>query len=117
MKTNTAATLYSRGLTSGSESWTRTAIAACFWENRKAANVIKSGMLEADSVSVYIPLATAPSIKVGDVLVKGAVTDTISPTFTMSALKAKYANVVVVKSVDLKDFGSPALQHVQIGAS
>ncbi|MBN1535946.1 MAG: hypothetical protein JW908_04380 [Anaerolineales bacterium] len=113
MKTNTSATLYSRSIVNGSEVWTRSAISAVFWENRKAANVIKSGLLAADSAAVYIPDITV-SIKVGDVLVKGAVTKTISPTYTMTNLRADYTTITV-KSVDLMDYGSAHMQHIQVG--
>ncbi len=64
-------TVYHRAVVAGAESYTREQVVAVFWENRKAANVIKSGLLEADSVSVYVPFASAPALnpKVGDVLV------------------------------------------------
>jgi hypothetical protein len=94
-------------------------IAAVHWENRKAANVIASGLLEADSVSVWIPLSLEPSgIGAGDVMVKGNVLDEVNiSTFTMTDLKNKYADVVVVKSVDRYDYGSLAMRHLRIGAS
>lgn len=114
MITNTGATLYAKSVVNGSEVWTRSEIEAVFWENRKASNVIKSGLLQADSVAVYIPGITN-TVKVGDVLVKGIVMDMIAGSFTMSSLKAKYANVIVVKSVDLMDYGSAHLQHIQVG--
>lgn len=115
MKTNTSATLYSRSIVNGSEVWTRSAIPAVHWENRKAANVIKSGLLEADRVAVYIP-DTSISVKVGDVLAKGTVTETISANYTMTNLRADY-DVIAVKSVDLMDYGSEHMQHLQIGGS
>lgn len=115
MKTNTAATLYSRSIVNGSEVWTRSAIPSVFWENRKAANVIKSGLLAADSAAIYIP-DTSVGVKVGDVLVKGAVTKTISPSYTMTNLRADYV-VIAVKSVDLMDYGSAHMQHIQVGGS
>lgn len=117
MKTNTSATLYSRSVVAGAESWSRSVISKVFWENRKAANIIQSGLLAADSVAIYIPDSTL-TIKPGDVFVKGTVTDVIqSGTFTITDLKAKYPNVVVVKSVDLMDYGASHMQHLQIGAS
>ncbi len=115
MKTNTPATLYSRSIVGGSEVWTRSVIDAVQWENRKAANVIKSGLLEADSVAVYIP-GTTCSVKVGDVLVKGTVTKVISPTYTMTNLRADYVTITI-KSVDLMDYGSAHMQHIQVGGS
>lgn len=115
MRTNTTVTLYSRSIANGSETWVRSVIAAGLWESKKAANVIKSGLLEADRVAVYIP-DTSISIKVGDVLAKGTVTETISANYTMTNLRADY-DVIAVKSVDLMDYGSEHMQHLQIGGS
>jgi len=118
VRTNTDCTLYAKTIVNGAEVYTRSVILAVMWENRKAANVIRSGPIEADAVRVFIPFARgALSFKAGDVLVKGVVTDTVGTGFTLSALKAKYANAVTVRSVDTMDYGSPALQHWQIGAS
>jgi hypothetical protein len=128
-------TLYNKYIASGSEKYQRTVIPAVAWENRKAANVIQSGLLAADSVVVYVPLAmgadylkpnawNALTIKtgkwtlaIGDVLVKGTVTDEIITGFTMTDLKAKYDDAVTVHSVDTMDIGSLAMRHWQIGAS
>ena len=117
MKTNTALTLYTRQITNRTESWIRSVVPAVHWENRKAANVLASGLLEADAVSVWIP-GTSVSIKAGDVIVKGIVTDAVdATTFTMTKLKAKYKDVVVVNSVDTYDYGTPNMQHIRVGAS
>lgn len=118
MKTPHDMTVYHKSIVDGAEAWTRQQVPGVFWENRKAANVIKSGLMEADSVAVYVPISPPIlSIKVGDVLVKGLVNDVITPSFTISALKKKYADVVTVRSVDTMDYGSRHMQHLQIGAS
>ena len=117
MRTNTAVTLYSRGISNRAESWTRSVIPAAHWENRKGANVIASGLLEADAVTVWIPDVSV-SIKADDVLVKGTVTKTVNASsYTMSDLKAEYPNAVTVRTVDTYDYGSPAMQHIRVGAS
>lgn len=115
MRTNTDLTLYKKSVVAGAEVWTRSVIENVHWENCKAANVIKSGLLEADSVVVYIPDITV-SIKPGDVITKGTVTKVISETYTMTNLKTDYPNTFTVKSVDVKDFGSVSMQHIQVGA-
>lgn len=115
MMTNTAATLYSRSVVSGSEVWARSVIPAVFWEQRKAANVIKSGLLEADKAAVYIPDISI-AIKIGDMLVKGTADKVISPSYTTSNLRADY-EVIQVRSVDTMDYGSPHMQHIQVGGS
>jgi hypothetical protein len=117
MRTNTDLTLYKKSVVSGDEVYTRQVIEAVFWENRKAVNVIKSGLLDADAVTVYIPFARGEiTIKPGDVLVKGAVTDEISSSFTITKLMAKYADTVRVTKVDTMDYGSAHMQHWQVGA-
>ncbi len=120
MRTNADLTLYSKSVdpATRSEVWMRKLVIGVFWEERKAANVIKSGLLEADSVSVYIPMARGPlAIKAGDVLVKGLVADEISAAFTITQLKAKYPHVVTVRSVDEMSSGSMALRHWEVGAA
>jgi hypothetical protein len=115
MKCNTAATLYSRTISGGSEVWTRSVIPAVLWEERKAANVIESGLLEADKANVYIP-NTDTLIKVGDILAKGEVDKNITSSYTISDLRKDYTTIKVT-SVDVKDFGSEYLQHIQVGGS
>jgi hypothetical protein len=143
MRTNTGCTIYNHYVVSGAEHYQRTELSAVAWENRKAANVIRSGLLTADSVVVYIPFAMgedylkpkawqALSVKtgywtlaVGDVIVKGLVTDEIhdavvsppSSAFTMTNLKALHDDVVTIRSVDTMDAGSLSMRHWQVGAS
>jgi hypothetical protein len=120
MQTNTDLTLYSRSIVNRAENWTRSVIENVHWENRKAANQAATGLIEANKVTVYIPTygrTDEISIKPEDVIVEGIVTKTIDTEYTISDLKAEYDDVVVVKSVDRKDFGSPQLRHLEIGAS
>lgn len=135
MRTNTGCTIYNLYIVSGAECYQRTQLSAVAWQNRKAANVIASGLLAADSATVYIPLALGVSylkpltwqalsvktgywtLAVGDVIVKGLVTDEITGGFTMTDLKAKYDDVVTIHSVDTMDAGSLSMQHWQVGAS
>ncbi len=117
MHTNTDITLYSRSVVAGAEVWTRSVIEDVMWENRKAANVIQSGMIDADSVAIYVPInGRTVSIKPGDVIVEGIVTKTISAQYTISALKRDYDDTVTVRSVDRMDYGSPHMHHLRIGA-
>ena len=117
MQTNTVATLYHRTIVDREEHWARSVLPAVHWENRKAVNVLASGLLAADSVAVWIP-DTSVVVESGDVLVKGRIIDEVDPTsFTMMALKNKYPNAVTVTSVDLYDYGSPFMRHLRIKAS
>lgn len=132
MITNTPATLYNK--VRGSETYQRWGLIAVHWENRKAANVLRSGLLEADSVMVMVPYAIGSkyllpfawqalpdktdrwTLQVGDYLVKGLVTDEIEAGFTISDLKAKYDDCVRITSVDTFDIGSPRMYHWEVGA-
>ncbi len=119
MITKDDCTLFSRWIdpVTRVEKFTRIQIRGVMWADRKAANVIKSGLLEADSVAIYIPFARGPlTIKPGDVLVKGLVIDEITSIFTMTDLREKYAKVVTIRSVDENDDGSPNMRHWRIGA-
>lgn len=120
MHTNTDMTLYSRSVSGGAEKWTRSVVYDVLWENRKAANVISSGLLDANAVDVFIPLhgrSETISIKAGDVIAEGIVTKSITTEYTISDLRKDYADVVTVKSVDRYDFGSSVMHHLHIGAS
>ena len=107
-------TLYSK--TAGTETYARSVIPRVMWEDRKAVNVVRSGLLEADRAWVYIPAARGASINPGDVLVKGVVSATIATGYPLSKLFAEH-RASTVRSVDVMDLGSPALNHLQVGGS
>lgn len=144
MRTNTGCTIFNKYVVSGAEHYQRTVLVAVAWENRKASNVLRSGLLAADSAVVYIPFSLGANhldphawaalttktgkwtLAVGDVIVKGLVTDEIHdavvgppaiPAFTMTNLKALYDDVVTIKSVDVFDMGSASLQHWKVSGS
>lgn len=85
------------------------------WEGTKAANVIKSGLKDADSVTVYVPLSVCGDaenpIQAGDYVVKGSVTYDGSA----AELTKSFPAAVKVTSVDTFDFGG--LQHYKISGS
>lgn len=137
MKTNSDITIFNKHVdpTTRGEVWQRTQIVGVTWENSKAANVLRSGLIEADKVAVYIPYARGASylsprawqalsvktgrwtLQAGDVLVRGLISEDIDADYTISNLKAEYDDVMVVRSVDLMDAGSQALWHWQVGAA
>lgn len=135
MRTNTGLTLYNRYIDDGAEEYQRTQIEAVAWENRKGANVLRTGGdLAADQAAIYIPFAQgegyvgpkawqaletktgAWTLQVGDFVVKGLISDEIGAEFTMSDLKAKYDDVLRITSVDTMDLGSVAMRHWKVGA-
>ncbi len=120
MKPNADLTIYHKGVNAAtrSESWTIAHVFRVFWEENRAANVIKSGLLEADRVTVYVPFSRGEmTVQPGDVIVRGLVTEVITDNFTMSDLRAKYPASAAVRSVDRLDRGSLHLRHWQIGAA
>lgn len=123
MKTNADLTVYHKTVAAATrtEVWTRSQISGVLWEERKAANVLRSGLLEADRVAIYVPVKSVPGgtlgIGIEDVLVRGLVTDEVTSSFTITDLKAKYPRSATVRSVDFLDFGSARMHHWQIGAS
>ena len=146
MKTNSSATLYNKYTdpTTRTERWQRTVLPAVMWENRKAANVLRTGgQIAADQARIFIPSASGANyldpiawqalstktgkwtLQSGDVIVKGTVTDELHPAvvsppsaaFTVSDLKAAHPDVLIISSIDTMDMGSANMNHWQVGAS
>lgn len=118
MKTNADLTLYTKSTATGAEVWTRSAVYGVMWEDRRAATARQTANVKADEIAVYIPMThTTAVIRAGDVIVRGIVADVIGPSFSMSALRAKYPLTSgLVKSVDRMEAGSRSMWHWQIGA-
>jgi hypothetical protein len=123
MLTNTDLTLYSKSVSNHQEVWTRNVIENVHWEARKAANQASTGIIEANKFTVWIPTYGRENtlelldIKEGDVIVEGICTKEISASYTIKDLKAEFGDVGVIKSIDWKKFGSPQMQHIEIGAT
>lgn len=137
MRTNAHCTIYNKYVdpSTRKEVWTRYQVRDVAWENRKAANVLRSGNLEADQAAIYIPLANMENylsprdwealtskagkwtLRQGDMIVNGLVADNITSTFTISDLERKYNDVLTIRSVDRMDQGRVSMHHYQIGAS
>ena len=116
------------------EKYQRAEIEDCYWEDRKAINRSKVGAIANDSAMVVIPMVQGANylkpvawqalvsktgkwtLQTGDVMVKGAITDEISSSFTITALTKKYNDVITITSVDTFDSGSTRLQHWEISA-
>lgn len=123
-----------------------TVIRGVFLEASKAANVNKSGLTGADAVNLYIPFA-APAVDgltgaekryVGAMefwraedksglwtlstdgnggttfFIKGEV---VEPEKDEQQLEMLYDDVYKVTKVDKKDFGSPGMQHFEVGGT
>jgi transcription termination factor Rho len=128
-------TIYNAYISSHSQVYQRTQIIADLWSNNKAVNVIQSGgYLEADSASIiissqrtenlnyvdesaWIALSSKISkwtLRSGDFIVKGHVTDEITGAFTTTSLKEKYDEVLKITSIDIRDLGG--VKHWKVGA-
>lgn len=134
MRANCDITIYNKYTVAREERYKRTVVRGVLWENRKGSNVIQMGSIEADSVRIFIPFSKGTyylppaswkiiagstskwTLKPGDFIVRNAVPDIISNTFTMADLKEKYDDVVRITSVDRMDVGSSSMQHWEIGA-
>lgn len=116
MYTNTSLTLYlySKG------NYIRKNIDKAFWDERKASNVVKSGMNNADSVKVFIPytedIEFTPS---RDLIVKGNVSYGIDKTSEKTIAESKKVlqdtyEVFTISSCDKKLYGSASMQHYEL---
>ena len=137
MITNASVTIYNRYFISGDEAeYLRSEILQVKWENRKQANIIQSGLMEADSVVIYIPIEQISSYYVapiawrslliktgfftlqpGDIAVRGIVTDQITSVFRIKNLREKYDDTIKITTVDRYDSGSPSMHHFMLGGS
>ena len=134
MLTNSDLTLFNRYVVNGNEQYQRTQVPGIVWQNTKAVNVIKSGLIDSDSVTVFIPYARGTNyltpvnwektdakikywtLQPGDILVEGLVDDNIGTAFGIGDLKKKYDNVVRITTVDFMKSGSRSLWHWRVGA-
>lgn len=108
-------TLYKKeyDTTTKKEKWVRHEIRDVFWDSAQGANIIKSGMSTADSVTVFVPLANISiEPKTGDYIVKGIIQEEFTK---ITDLTKNYADAHVLTTVDKKDFGSKHMQHYELG--
>lgn len=116
-------------------------IPECHWQENKARNVLKSGMVNADSVTVYISIESAellpdflkpsenlfagqlstPQNSAQDFIIKGECNftfDNSSQQSVSQSLKTLKQNhrCYAVMSIDEKLYGIADLQHIKISA-
>lgn len=115
MLTNVDITLY----TFNDNKYTRKEIKKVFWNEVKESNTVKSGMINSDSVKIFIPLLHAEDLEVTtgkDIAVRGIIDVEIDNTSqqtisaSLKSLKDTHS-FVTVSSCDLKDFGSKHMHH------
>lgn len=127
MFTNTDVTLYkvdSLGHYTRSSITGKNSIYGAFWDNVKQSNIIKSGMLTVDSVTMFIPIDNMPAgvsdFTTGkDLIVKGVIDfefDNTSQATISNSMKTLQANnrVVTISVADDKRYGSLDMQHWEL---
>lgn len=120
--------------TTRAKKYQRSEIRGVVWTSAKAVYVAGVGMVKANVATILIPFAAGAdylspvawdaltdktgkwTLRDGDVITRGIVADELTPPFTLSMLKAKYDDVLVVSSVDVFDQGSANLRHWKVGA-
>lgn len=130
MRTNADITLYNKYFdkVDRTDSYKKTILYGVFWQESKGSNVIKSGLTNADSLTVFIPhkdhidtyqepkvFATNQSgwtLQEGDIVVRGAIEEEFT---TVADLEKKYDHVHMITSVDNMNFGSPHMRHWEVG--
>lgn len=116
MYTNTSVTLY---LYSNGE-YIRKNIDKAFWDERKASNVLKSGIANADSLKVFIPYTGDINFSTSkDLIVKGEVNYQIDTTTEKTIAESKQYLIqnyetYTITSCDKKLYGSPNMQHYEL---
>jgi hypothetical protein len=121
MQANADLTLYVRSTNASTraEEWTRVQLRCITWQASAGAKVLPNGTIKDDKATVYIPFERGPlNLQEGSVIVKGLVNDEITDSFTMTDLRKKYPdNVLTIRRVTPRDYGSAAMRHWEIAAS
>lgn len=102
--------------------YTRQVIKGVYWFSVKQSNVIKSGLVNADSVLIHIPVTSAENLEITtskDLVVNGIIDMEIDNTnhqtqsTSFKALNSVY-DVYTVTAFDPKLYGSRRLQHYEL---
>lgn len=132
MITNTPMTVYNKYVDNRAEKYQRTVLSAVLWDSSAATIKRRSADMQNNKAVIALPhyigaaylkakawLALANktafwTLQAGDVVVRGTVTDEITNGFAISALRAKYDDVLEIVSVAFMDQGSPNTHHWEI---
>jgi hypothetical protein len=116
MYTNSSATLYRYQ----NGSYKRTYFPSVFWDECKQSNIIKSGNVNSDSVTVFLPYLSSLSFSTGkDLIIKGKCECEIDSSTqqklseSLKYLKDNYIMLTVMVA-DLKDYGSKDMWHYEL---
>lgn len=133
MVSNTGVTVFNKTIdpVTRNEKLTKAYIPAVLYTETHGANILKSGLESADSAKIYISFDslskadkqgkdpkhftdpnTQFSLMRGAVIVKGQIT---GDYITVKAIEQTFDHVHTITTVDIHDYGSPYLQHLEVG--
>jgi hypothetical protein len=110
------------------EAYKRSEVYNVVWQGVRAISRMKE-QVPANSTLILIPFASGTgyetpkvwqdgrdgwTLQEGDTIVRGMVTDDITTEYTLTSLRAKHENVVVISSIAAMDEGSPNVQHWEV---
>ncbi len=114
MKTNTSITVYHRGITNHTTSYTKYVVSKVMWQGGHGSS-LNQGLEEANDLKCYIPYdndnLTNVLIDIGDYIVRGEIDSDITSKTDLAGY-----DYYTVTSVELRDYGSESMKHLQIGA-
>ena len=116
MLTNASCTLY----LAEKDRYRRLTAEAVHWEDTRGANVNKTGSTAVDSTTVYIPFSSLPSSALPgktsgrDYIIRGIVED--DPETVPIREIVSQQEAFTISSIKKCDYGSPAMQHWEVGA-
>ena len=88
------------------------------WENTRGANLSKTGSTAVDAIAVHISFSSLPAdalserVSGRDYILRGIISDDGSDIRNTVAEHEAYT----ITSIKRCDFGSPAMQHWEVGA-
>lgn len=123
MYTNADVTLYLYSKAGKVESYTRVPIEGVYWEDVKLSTFLKTGLRDAYSVFLVIPMESLDEplkfTQGKDMVVKGIVEDEIdcssqeTTAKSLAALKKEY-QYLTVTAVNERLYGSESVQHYEL---
>jgi hypothetical protein len=135
MITNGPVTIFNKYIdTNGDEQFLGTIIPGSVFWGPRGTNITKAGLIAANTFSILIPSgfmqkylefiawqaldlahkALNWTLQEGDWMVQGAAADVISPSFTLTQLKAKYSEVGQVISYNVMTQGNLNMRYCRV---
>lgn len=130
MYTNSDITVYNKAIVDRETVYLRSTVKGVFWSDSEGSNRLKMGVESSDKTRIFVPFSAVFSkrfevdrkkflkdtnacmtLSVGDLVVQGLMDDEIK---TQKELESKYDHVREITSVDVKNYGSANMQHVEL---